>query len=179
VGVVGLGMSVRASRRVIALSIATVACATQQGQVAHGQITPTAPPSIAMPDAAAPSSYSPALISDEACIAGGNRVVTRVFQRNYRSPWREGEPDERTDRVCLRPSDGRKTCSSAGDCFSGRCRCTGDLARPEPENSPALQKLDGTRATGVCMDEAESLLPGTWWCLVQDGTIHLQGIIID
>ncbi len=167
-------MTVGVSRRVVAVAIATVACATQQGQVAHGH-------SVAMPDAGAPSgsSYSPALISEEDCIAGGDRVVTRTLQRSHRLPRHDGEPDVFTDRVCLRPSDGGKTCSNAGDCFSGRCRCTGDLARPEPENSPTLLKLDGTRATGVCMDEAESLPGGTWWCLVQGGTIHLQGIIID
>ncbi len=105
--------------------------------------------------------------------------MTRTSHRSYRRPPPEGEPEATTDRVCLRPSDGGKTCSSGASCLSGFCLCTGNLARPDPENDPALDKLDGTRATGVCKDEADTLFPGAWWCLVEDETIHLQGVIID
>jgi hypothetical protein len=40
-----------------------------------------------------------------------------------------------------------------------------------------LQKLDGTKGTGICDDG--HLSPGSWFCLVEGGRIQLSGIIID
>lgn len=131
---------------------------------------PSQPP---QPVAAVPES-----ITDEECLARGGRIETEQTEaRLRRRPPRPGEV-VRPYRVCRVPSaENGRACSSSVGCGLGRCRCEGELARPDPANDPELQRRDGTRGTGVCSDAP--LESGTWWCLVEDGKVVLHGIIID
>ncbi len=122
--------------------------------------------SSAAPSAISPNANQPPLISDEECVARGDRVVTRFIRPSPRHRMAAGEESETTTRVCLAPSDAGKTCSNGSDCLSNFCMCTGPLARPGPENDPALVKLDGSPATGRCHDQAgvaSAQVPGGVW----------------
>lgn len=70
-------------------------------------------------------------------------------------------------------------CRGDADCngFGAWCLCTGELARPNPDDDPALRARDGSAATGVCSQGA--LSRGVWYCLVEDGSAHLSGVIVD
>jgi hypothetical protein len=116
------------------------------------------------------------LITDDECRARGGTVVTEETYAHLR----RANPDAPVTpfRVCRIPSaKNGAACQGDGDCAGGRCFCTGALARPDPENDPALRQLDHTPATGRCSDEA--LPDGSWFCLVEGGTVRLNGIIVD
>jgi hypothetical protein len=125
-------------------------------------------------DAASPT---PGLITDDECIKRGGQVVT---EQTYAHLRRSRAPDEPVTpfRICRIPSGkSGSACRGDADCAGGRCMCTGALARPDPERDPALSKFDGKAGVGRCSDEP--LPDGTWFCLVEDGIVHLHGIIID
>ena len=117
------------------------------------------------------------MITDDECVARGGKIVT---EQTYAYLRRARAPDEPVTpfRICRIPSPKNgATCRDDVDCAGGRCMCTGALARPDPENDPALRALDHTPATGSCSDEP--LPDGSWFCLVVNGTVHLNGIIVD
>ncbi|HEY4181024.1 MAG TPA: hypothetical protein VGM90_29475 [Kofleriaceae bacterium] len=115
------------------------------------------------------------MITDDQCIKQGGHIETEDTYA-YEN-WRDPEIPRTRYRVCRYPSKTNgKVCTSSSQC-EGHCRCTGALARPEPDNDPALTKFNRTKGKGVCSDA--HLTPGTWYCLVEQGTILLQGIIID
>lgn len=117
-----------------------------------------------------------ALITDEECVARGGTVVT---EETYRHLDRRDPDGPRTPfRVCRIPSpENGKACTGKVDCGQGRCYCTGPLSRPDPQRVPDLLALDGTAGEGRCSDEpVES---GAWRCLVVDGKVELQGLIVD
>ncbi len=121
--------------------------------------------------------HRPALITDDDCLARGGAIVTEetyAYLRRARAPSEPIAPF----RICRIPSPKNGAdCRADGDCAGGRCFCTGALARPDPENDPALRALDGTAATGRCSDQP--LPDGSWFCLVEGGMVHLAGIIVD
>ena len=116
-------------------------------------------------------------ISDDECRARGGQIVT---EQTYAHLRRARRPDEPVTpfRICRIPSPKNgAACRGDADCAGGRCFCAGALARPDPGDDPALRALDGTAASGRCSDQP--LPDGSWFCLVEDGTVHLDGIIID
>jgi hypothetical protein len=122
-------------------------------------------------------SAQPGLISDEECRARGGEIVTEQTYAHLRRAGAPGGPVT-PFRVCRIPSaNNDAACRGDADCAGGRCFCTGALARPDPSNDPALRALDGTAATGRCSDRP--LPDGAWFCLVEAGTVHLAGIIVD
>jgi hypothetical protein len=144
--------------------------------------SPTPAPAPApVPSASAPPVPSPApppaLLTDDECIAKGGRVIT---EQTYAYLDRRHDPDRKPApfRVCRIPSPKNgHACAGEADCDGGRCFCTGEFSRPDPENDPALLARDGQAGTGRCSDEpVES---GAWWCLVEGGKVHVQGFIVD
>lgn len=134
-------------------------------------------PAPAAPAPPAPAAPEPGLITDEACVAKGGRVIT---QDTYAHLDRRHDPDEvrAPFRICRVPSPKNGlACGGEADCEGGRCFCAGALSRPNPQADPALRALDGQPAEGRCSDEpVES---GSWFCLVVDGRANLNGIIVD
>jgi hypothetical protein len=122
-----------------------------------------------------PAPAASGMITDDQCYAQGGHIEdehTYDYERG-RDPGIKPTPY----RVCRVPAKTNgKSCTSSSQC-DGRCMCTGALARPTPQNDPALTKLDGTKGTGVCSDG--HLPPGDWFCTVEGGKIQLAGIIID
>ena len=151
----------------------------------------TAPPAASAPTrraAPAPVDGAPApvvaaapdagtgLITDEACLAKGGQIVTEKTYANVER--RRPDVPVTPFRVCRVPSSANgKSCRGESDCDRGRCFCSGPLGRPDPENDPALVKLDRTPATGICSDGP--IPSGSWFCLVEGGLVHLDGIIVD
>ena len=119
----------------------------------------------------------PDLITDAECERRGGRV--RVYHASSRRhPRREAELEGPEVRVCTysHQKNGQR-CQNAADCMGGHCLCTGELSGPDPTRRSEVQKLDGKPGWGICSDL--QLSPGSWWCLVNGGRIHLHGIIID
>ena len=119
----------------------------------------------------------PAMLTDEQCRARGGQIVTEETYAHLRH---EGPRDQPVTpfRICRIPSPKNgASCRADADCAGGRCFCTGALARPDPENDPQLRALDGAAATGQCSDQP--LPDGAWFCLVEGGHVHLNGIIVD
>ena len=117
------------------------------------------------------------MLTDEQCVARGGHIETEQTDADLRG---ERSPDEPVTpfRICRIPSPRNgASCRGDADCAGGRCFCTGALSRPDPEDDPALRALDGTATTGRCSDKP--LPDGSWFCLVEGGTVHLNGIIID
>ena len=84
------------------------------------------------------------MITDADCLARGGQIVT---EQTYAHLRRGRAPDELVApfRICRIPSaKNDATCGGDGDCAGGRCYCTGALARPNPQDDPALRALDGT-----------------------------------
>lgn len=139
--------------------------------------TESPPPPSASPPANSPAAV-PTSITDAECLARGGRVETEQTEAWLRR--RPSAPGEVVQpyRVCRIPApENGHACSSSAACGLGRCRCEGELARPNPASDPALRDRDGAPGTGACSDAP--LESGTWWCLVEDGKIVLHGIIID
>lgn len=128
--------------------------------------------------AAAEPAGTASQITDQECLVHGGRIATEQDEAYLRRrPPRPGEL-ARPYRVCRIPApENGRTCASSGECGLGRCRCEGELARPDPANDPALRALDGTAAAGRCSDTA--LPSGCWWCLVEDGRVVLHGVVFD
>jgi len=152
-------------RRILIVFI--VACGSQQA--------PLPAPAPVHVDAGVDAGLAPGMITDDDCFARGGHIDT---EQTYAHLRRARTGPIAPFRICRipNPADG-KTCSGDNDCNGARCMCQGALARPDPDNDPALRKLDGTAGTGVCSEQA--LPDGSWFCMVEDGKIHLNGIIID
>lgn len=119
----------------------------------------------------------PELITDEECERRGGRVHV-YHPSSRRRPRRDEESAGAEVRVCTysHQKNGQR-CQNTADCLGGHCLCTGELSGPNPTRLPEVQKLDGKPGWGICSDR--QLSPGSWWCLVNGGRIHLYGIIID
>lgn len=135
------------------------------GPVAPEPVAPTEPP---QPE--------PGMITDEACLAKGGQIVT---EETYAHLDRRDPDAPRTPfRVCrVPPQENGKACTDDSQCGGGDCRCAGALGRPDPRNDPKLVPLDGTEGVGVCSDAP--LPSGSWFCLVIDGKVTLNGVIVD
>lgn len=114
-------------------------------------------------------------VTDEECEKLGGHIET---EETYAYLSHDPEVHPAHYRICRIPSPkNEQACGDDSDCAGGRCYCTGSLARPNPSDDPKLQALDGTPARGTCYDGPRA--HGIWWCLVEHGTVHLAGIIID
>jgi hypothetical protein len=116
------------------------------------------------------------MITDEECVKRGGQIVTDETYAHLR----RGDPHAPVTpfKVCHFPSPKNDaSCRGDAECGTGRCFCTGALARPDPMTDPKLRALDGTPATGQCSDQP--LPSGSWFCLVHDGKVMLHGIIVD
>lgn len=171
-----MGMRALPGWVMVVVAAAVAACSSPSpGHEAASAPPPAPPPPVAAP-APAPAA-APAMITDDECRARGGTIVT---EQTYAHLRRARSPDAPVTpfRICRIPSPKNDaTCRGDGECAGGRCFCTGALARPNPADDPALRALDRTPATGQCSDRA--LPDGSWFCLVEDGTVRLDGIIVD
>lgn len=138
---------------------------------------PAAPAPAAAPAPPAPAA-EPATITDAECVARGGHVETED-DNPYAGLGRDPDAPAVHYRICRIPSPANgRACRSEADCQGGRCRCTGALSGPLPnDDRPEIEALNGAPMTGVCSDEG--FMPGRWYCLVTDGKANLNGIIVD
>jgi hypothetical protein len=114
-------------------------------------------------------------VTDAECARIGGHIET---EQTYAYLSHNPEIHPTPYRFCRIPSPkNEQPCGDDDDCAGGHCYCTGDLARPNPSDDPKLRSLDGTPGTGACYDGPRP--HGSWYCMVEHGTIRLAGIIID